>query len=491
MEKKIIAIVLVLLSVLPIAANEKSSVNEQTGGSQIYFDLKEEAEGISTSSTPKVAIKGDINGDEAVDSYDVSVLLEMVLSGGLTDEQILLGDINGDGSVDSYDMSAILEIVLSEENPADKPLRILAIGNSFLPNCTRLLSTLQYGARYKINERNCCCYLVSYPGSTVKECLYYLKNNFVSGDRYNHSGQTRTTSASRRFGYLVMPDTDPSYYYGYTGCGLADIVAHDWDIIVLQELSNNVDKYEWLNKDILKEYIDLLRQTCTNKDVKIAWNQPWSHTPEEVNPSFAGIADYTEKLWAEFSTEVVGNPCIDMIIPVGTAIQNARNVFCNPESELYITNNTYMTSDKHHLGQGIAVYVAACTWWDMLIAPWSRVGCLGNPQLELESKRLSAINEMYSLYTGCGWVWGNLYGALYKDEAGNVMGYEDYAAAMGLVEGPSFDESGEMTSDGNITTLQMCAVSAIAEPNKVTDVSVSFDEAKYYFEQWEKTKGNK
>lgn len=40
-------------------------------------------------------------------------LLEMVLSGDITDEQKSLVDLTGDGSVDGSDVSALLEIMLS------------------------------------------------------------------------------------------------------------------------------------------------------------------------------------------------------------------------------------------------------------------------------------------------------------------------------------------------------------------------------------------
>ena len=59
--------------------------------------------------------KGDINGDESVDGGDVSILLEMVLAGGVSDEQMPVADINADGSVDGGDVSILLEIVLSGE----------------------------------------------------------------------------------------------------------------------------------------------------------------------------------------------------------------------------------------------------------------------------------------------------------------------------------------------------------------------------------------
>lgn len=59
------------------------------------------------------ALRGDINGDGSVDGNDVSALLEMVLAGGVSDEQTAVADINADGSVDGNDVSALLEMVLA------------------------------------------------------------------------------------------------------------------------------------------------------------------------------------------------------------------------------------------------------------------------------------------------------------------------------------------------------------------------------------------
>lgn len=59
--------------------------------------------------------KGDLNGDGSVDGSDVSILLEMVLAGGLTDAQVGVADLNDDGSVDGSDVSILLEMVLAGE----------------------------------------------------------------------------------------------------------------------------------------------------------------------------------------------------------------------------------------------------------------------------------------------------------------------------------------------------------------------------------------
>ena len=59
--------------------------------------------------------KGDLNGDEVVDDGDESILLQVVLTDGITDEQKAIADLNGDGDVDGTDVSILLEIVLAGE----------------------------------------------------------------------------------------------------------------------------------------------------------------------------------------------------------------------------------------------------------------------------------------------------------------------------------------------------------------------------------------
>ena len=59
------------------------------------------------------ATVGDLNNDGSIDGNDVSALLEMVLAGGVSDEQKSVADVTGDGSVDGNDVSALLEVVLA------------------------------------------------------------------------------------------------------------------------------------------------------------------------------------------------------------------------------------------------------------------------------------------------------------------------------------------------------------------------------------------
>ena len=68
-----------------------------------------------TTPAADAASRGDVNTDGAVDGNDVSALLEMVLAGGVDDEQKAVADVNADGNVDGNDVSALLEMVLAGE----------------------------------------------------------------------------------------------------------------------------------------------------------------------------------------------------------------------------------------------------------------------------------------------------------------------------------------------------------------------------------------
>ena len=58
---------------------------------------------------------GDVNGDDSIDDDDVTLMLEMVLDGNITDAQFVEADVNADGSVDGCDVSITMEKSLAGE----------------------------------------------------------------------------------------------------------------------------------------------------------------------------------------------------------------------------------------------------------------------------------------------------------------------------------------------------------------------------------------
>lgn len=87
------------LHVLPVYLEDYTKAAQWKTFTNIIGDLNE--------------VPGNLNGDDSVDSSDVSILLEMVLEGAA---YAIAADINGDGSIDSADVSALLEIVLEGSN---------------------------------------------------------------------------------------------------------------------------------------------------------------------------------------------------------------------------------------------------------------------------------------------------------------------------------------------------------------------------------------
>lgn len=66
-----------------------------------------------TNGSTTVMYKGDINGDEALNSGDIrSMLKAIVKETPLTKEQTLIGDVDGDGKVLSYDARVFLSVLL-------------------------------------------------------------------------------------------------------------------------------------------------------------------------------------------------------------------------------------------------------------------------------------------------------------------------------------------------------------------------------------------
>ena len=77
--------------------------------------------------------------------------------------------------------------------------------------------------------------------------------------------------------------------------------------------------------------------------------------------------------------EMVVRDGIDIIVPAGTAIQNARHTSLQTPYDL--------TRDGTHLAFGTGCYVAAYTWFQSILAPIFNVSILGNKQLHAISEK--------------------------------------------------------------------------------------------------------
>lgn len=159
---------------------------------------------------------------------------------------------------------------------------------------------------------------------------------------------------------------------------LREILRQPWDVVVLQQFSGDAVDYSTFNP-ALKQMIRYIRTDCPNQRVALAWQTAWSYW------SGYGPEPRGEERWRQIcrtTQEMVTRDGIDIIVPVGTAIQNARHTSLQTPYDL--------TRDGTHLAFGTGCYVAACTWFQALMAPVFNVSILGNKQLHSISEKEKA-----------------------------------------------------------------------------------------------------
>ncbi len=211
-------------------------------------------------------------------------------------------------------------------------LRVLAIGNSFTEDALRNVRTILDSLH--VNDNTYSVYGVAHSAASLQHWAEVADSNEVIKIR-KWAGKDMK----------VIEGT------------LAEILAQNWDVIVLLQYSGLSTDYAtfkpWLGK--LKNLIYL---NCPNANVRVAWQMAWSYIDYKMN-------NYTNhERWLLIASAVhslARNHDVDILIPVGTAIQNARNTSLNDEGQL--------TRDGWHLSLGVAQYIAACTVVQQLFAP--------------------------------------------------------------------------------------------------------------------------
>lgn len=219
-------------------------------------------------------------------------------------------------------------------------LKVLAIGNSFTDDPTAYLDDLVMSSG--IDSSKLCLYVGVIGGSSLQTWAEKYYSN-------------ETIDIVKKVGLASVSTTSGT---------LKRIFSQDWDIVVLNQLSNLAINYGSLNPH-LKSLRSFIRQDCTNQKVCIAWQSVWSYYKDYTdNPK--GIIGWSNL--CSITKEQINKDGID--IPTGTAIQNARGSSLNTAHDI--------TRDGRHLAFGIGRYIAACTWFQLLFSPVFNVNIVGN-----------------------------------------------------------------------------------------------------------------
>lgn len=226
--------------------------------------------------------------------------------------------------------------------PAGKrSARVLCIGNSYTMDAVRYITSLMAGAGISDTCYTIC--VVAKGGASLQTWWETL-------------GGEETLDVFRVGNKSIA----------LTRGTLKDLIAQPWDIVTLQQYSAYAINYGSFNP-WLQQLIDYIRANCTNPDVTLAWQTAWAYS-ENYGP---GVDSYERWLFISLAVQqMVMKDGIDVLIPIGTAIQNARSTSLNTVGEL--------TRDGTHLDAGVGCYIASCTWVQALFGPVFGISVSGN-----------------------------------------------------------------------------------------------------------------
>jgi len=129
-----------------------------------------------------------------------------------------------------------------------------------------------------------------------------------------------------------------------------------WDVVVFQQksgLSGQVESYEpYLGN--LYEYVE----NRVPKKCRFMFHQTWSYARHSTNPDFVKYGNNSEGMYKAImsaSSQICKKYSFD-VIPSGTTVQNVRS------SE--VRNN--VTRDGYHLNDPIGRYAIACAWYEAI-----------------------------------------------------------------------------------------------------------------------------
>lgn len=221
-------------------------------------------------------------------------------------------------------------------------LKILCIGNSFTEDATnRLPKIIETCSLSNI----CIGHLIA-GGASLKQYYDSYMNNSAIGIYQVTDDQLKWRTVSKNF------TMKQALQYA------------DWDIITFQQVSYEAGRFQTY-QPYLSNLIDIAKNECVNSKPIFVWQMPWSFASGCKDEIFGRYKYNQLRMYNNITAAtkvMMSQSDIDIVVPIGTAIQNLRNTnLNNPPLDI--------TRDFRHIDQGIGRYTASCTLFQKLIAP--------------------------------------------------------------------------------------------------------------------------
>lgn len=232
-------------------------------------------------------------------------------------------------------MSAKTNTLLSEGKPSkDSVIRILAIGNSFSEDALEsYLYGLANAAGYKVIIGNL------YIGGAPLDL--HLRNANENKEVYEY----------RKIGLDGKKQRTPK-------TSIATALADEkWDYISFQQASPKSGLFETYVEP-LPPLFAYVKERATNPKVKYVWHQTWAYAQNSTHNGFVSYNKDQMRMYdgiVDASKRVMQLVPIDILVPSGTAIQNARTKL-----------GDVLCRDGYHLDLKVGRYTASCAWFETI-----------------------------------------------------------------------------------------------------------------------------
>lgn len=216
----------------------------------------------------------------------------------------------------------------------DKILKVLAIGNSF-------------------SEDGIENYLYDLAKADGKKII--IGNMYIGGASVElHVKNSREDKAAYAYRKIGLDGKKVATKDVSISKAIAD---EEWDYISLQQASPFSGQYDVIMNELpeLIKYVNSLKKPHT----KLLYHQTWAYQHDSDHKGFANYDKSQSKMYtaiANTTKRISKIKDFNMVIPAGTAIQNART---SSQGDTY-------TRDGYHLELTYGRFTAACTWYEKL-----------------------------------------------------------------------------------------------------------------------------
>ena len=136
------------------------------------------------------------------------------------------------------------------------------------------------------------------------------------------------------------------------------LIDENWDYISFQQVSNKSGVFETYVEPLPK-LLAYVKGIVKNPDTKYIFHQTWAYKKDSKNKKFETYGYSQDRMYqaiAETSRKLKKQYNFDLLIPAGTAIQNARTSFVGDS----------INRDDFHLSLFLGRYTASCAWYEMI-----------------------------------------------------------------------------------------------------------------------------